>query len=200
MKLKTEIIVITDRSGSMVAIANDVIGGYNRFLADQKAQPGEARMTYTQFDTEFETVFSGKPIKEAPELTDKTFVPRGGTALLDAMGRTLSEQGARIATEKWAELVIVCVITDGEENSSHEYSKDRIKEMTAHAEKNGWKFIFLAANQDAFATARSMGTSAQYAGNFAATAKGTAMAYSNTSGTVSSLRAGNNPQNLVQTP
>jgi hypothetical protein len=96
--MKTEIIVITDRSGSMASIAKDVIGGYNTFLRDQKAQPGEAKLTYTQFDHEYEVVLAGKPLQDAPELTAETFAPRGSTALFDAIGRTLNEQGQRIAS------------------------------------------------------------------------------------------------------
>ncbi len=198
--MKTEIIVITDRSGSMASIAPDVMGGYNTFLKEQKAQPGEAKLTYTQFDNEYEVVSVAVPIQSAKELTDKTFVPRGQTALFDAVGRTLNEQGARIATEKWAELVIVCVITDGGENASREYDREKVKVMTKHAEANGWKFIFLAANQDAFAAAQSFGSNAQYAGNFAASAVGTRSAYASTSATVTSLRGGFDPGKLIATP
>ena len=198
--MKTEIIAITDRSGSMASIMNDVIGGYNTFLKEQKEQPGEARMTYTQFDSEYEVVYSGKPLSDAPPLTHATFVPRGSTALFDAIGRTLNEQGARIAAEKWAELVIVCIITDGGENASREFKSERIKEMTAHAEANGWKFIFLAANQDAFAAARNIGISSQFVGGYAANAAGTQAAYSSTSATASVLRSGMVPKGLVQTP
>lgn len=195
--MKTEIIVITDRSGSMASIAKDVIGGYNTFLRDQKAQPGEAKLTYTQFDHEYEVVLAGKPLQDAPELTAETFAPRGSTALFDAIGRTLNEQGQRIASEKWAELVVVCVITDGGENASREYTQAKVKEMTKHAESNGWKFIFLAANQDAFAAAQSFGSTGLYAGNFQANAAGTTAAYCATSATVGSLRAGIDPGKLL---
>ena len=198
--MNTEIIVITDRSGSMASIAKDVIGGYNTFLRDQKAQPGEAKLTYAQFDDKYEVVLAGVPLASAPELTDTTFVPRGGTALLDAIGRTLNEQGARIKTEQWAQLVVVCVITDGGENSSREFSRDRVKEMTKHAESNGWKFIFLAANQDAFAAAYSFGSTGQYAGNFTANAAGTQSAYVSTGATLRSLRAGIDPGQLLANP
>mgnify|MGYP000866684312 CR=1 FL=1 len=199
--MNTEIIVITDRSGSMASIAKDVIGGYNTFLKEQQAQPGEARITYTQFDDKYEVVSAGVPVKDAKELTNQTFVPRGSTALYDAIGRTLNEQGQRIASEKWAQLVVVCVITDGGENASREYNQDKVKEMTKHAEANGWKFVFLAANQDAFAAAQSFGSVGAYAGNFKANAAGTQAAYSSTSATVRSLRAGIDPGKLlVPTP
>lgn len=198
--MNTEIIVITDRSGSMAAIAPDVIGGYNTFLREQKEQPGEARITYTQFDTEYQVVSAAVPVRQAPDLTPATFVPRGSTALYDAIGRTLNEQGQRIATEKWAQLVVVCIITDGQENASREYTRDKVKSMTAHAEANGWKFIFLAANQDAFAAAQAFGSAGNFSGNFQANAAGTKAAYASTSSTVSQLRAGVDLQGLVKTP
>ena len=196
--MKTEIIVITDRSGSMATIVNDVIGGYNTFITEQKTVAGEAKVTFTQFDTEYELVYAGKPLADVPLLDNKTFVPRGGTALLDAIGRTLNEQGARIANDKWAELVIVCIITDGEENASHEYSRDRIKEMTAHATKNGWQFIYVGANQDAFSVARQMGVANNMTQNYAANSAGTRAVYANVSASAMSLRSGNVSPVLLQ--
>ena len=198
--MRTEIIVITDRSGSMASIAPDVIGGYNTFLRDQKAEPGEAKLTYTQFDDKYEVVLAGVPIQQAPDLTSATFRPRGGTALYDAIGRTLNEQGARIAAEKWADLVVVCVITDGGENSSREYGQGKVKEMTQHAEKNGWKFVFLAANQDAFQAAQAFGSAGQYSAGFVANAAGTQAAYASTSATVRCLRAGIDPGKVITQP
>lgn len=195
--MKTEIIAITDRSGSMGSIASKVISGYNEFLNDQKKQPGEAKLTYTQFNEGYEVVYAGIEIAAAPELTRQTFVPMGNTALLDAIGKTLNDQGKRIADEKWADLVIVYIITDGEENASNEFNREQVQKMIKHAEANGWKFIFLAANQDAFAAAASMGISAKYTGAFAATGAGTTAAYSSSNNTVSSLRAGNAPDKLL---
>lgn len=188
--MKTEIITITDRSGSMGFLALDVIGGFNKFLADQQAQPGDARMTFTQFDNEYETVYQGKPLSEAPQLTVKTYIPRGATALLDAIGRTLNVQGARIKAEGWAELVIICIITDGAENASHEFTRDQIKEMVKHAEEHGWKFIYLTANIDAWHLERQLGGSMGGKMNFTHSGIGTQSAYGATGQTVSHLRGG----------
>jgi hypothetical protein len=186
--MKTEIIAIIDRSGSMATIAPDAIGGFNTFLADQKTVPGEARMTLALFDDKFEYVYTGQTLTAAEPLTDKTFVPRGGTALLDAIGRTLNEQGARIKADGWAEKVIVCILTDGGENQSREFRQAQIKEMVKHAESHGWSFVFLAANQDAFAAADSYGISAQHTASFSANAAGTQAAYQSMSTTTRSLR------------
>lgn len=189
---KTEILVIADRSGSMNNLVQEVIGGYNRFLKEQKEVPGEARVTYTQFDDQYEVVYQGRPVAEAPELNALTFVPRGSTALNDAIGRTLSIQGERISKENWAELVIVYIMTDGGENASREYNLERVKEMTIHAEKHGWQFIYLAANQDAFATSRLYGSSSNNAMNFAANAAGATVGMASASFTATKLRFGDN--------
>lgn len=187
--MKTEIIVITDRSGSMSGLTKDVIGGFNKFIADQKAVPGECKVTYTQFDSQYEVVYAGKNLQDVPDLSTETFVPRGSTALHDAIGLTLNEQGKRIKDEAWAELVIVQIITDGGENASKEYSSAQVKTMIEHAQANGWQILFLAANQDAFATSQNLGIYASNVANYSATAKGTMNAYEGTSSYASSLRS-----------
>jgi len=191
MTLKTEIIVVTDRSGSMQTIAEATIAGYNKFIREQKAEEGEARVTFTQFDDIYEVVYQGRDLREVPELTAATFQPRGGTALLDAIGRTLDEQLKRITAEKWAELVIVQIITDGQENQSRTYTADRIKGMIQTAQNMGVEFIFQAANQDAFATARDYGFLSKGVGNFVASAAGASAAYESTANYAKSLRSGN---------
>lgn len=189
--MKAEIICIIDRSGSMASIASDAIGGFNRFLEDQKAVPGEAKMTIVLFDNEYLTLANAATLETVKPLTTETFVPRGGTAMLDAIGRTLTEHGKRIAEEKWAEKVIVCILTDGQENCSREYNAARIKEMIQHAEKvGGWAFVYLAANQDAFATGAQYGISEALTQNFAANAQGTAAAYAYTSAVTRNIRTG----------
>lgn len=187
---KTEIIVIADRSGSMQTIASKVIEGYNKFIREQKEVAGDARVTYSQFDDLYEIVYAGKPLADVPNLDDKTFIPRGYTALYDAIGKTLATQAQRIADEKWAELVIVVVITDGGENSSTEFSLDRVKEMTAHAEANGWEFIYLAANMDAVKAAQGLGLQNSASARFGNNAMGATAAYASASSATTSLRGG----------
>lgn len=186
--MKTEIISIIDRSGSMSTIVNDAIGGFNTFLADQKTVPGEGRMTLALFDDKYDVLYAGKQLAEAEPLSHKTFVPRGGTALLDAIGRTLNEQGARIKNEGWADKVIVCILTDGGENQSREFTQEKVKEMVKHCESHGWSFVFLAANQDAFAAGASYGISGAHTMAFASNSAGTQTAYASMSATTRSLR------------
>jgi Mg-chelatase subunit ChlD len=194
--MRTEILVITDRSGSMSTIANDVIGGYNKFISDQRKVAGEARVTYTQFDNQYEVVYQDRALADVPLLSHETFKPRGGTALLDAIGRTLNDQGRRISHDAWAELVIVVIITDGEENASREFSRTQIQTMIKHAEDHGWSFVYLGANQDAFSVAQHLGINTSSARNyietFDANAAGTQAAYASMSINTVSLRSGGN--------
>lgn len=187
--MRVEIIDISDKSGSMAGLRNDVIGGFNMLLHDQKEVPGEARFTHVQFDHEYQLVYQGKPIQDVQPLTTDTYFPRGSTGLLDAIGRTLQEQGERIHKENWADKVIVCIRTDGAENCSKEYTLPQIKEMIEHAQKYGWTFIFSGANQDSFQTASAYGISPKFTSNYVPTAAGMSASYASTSATVRSLRA-----------
>lgn len=115
----TEIVVILDRSGSMESIRDDAIGGFNAFMESQKAVAGEATSTLVQFNTTLETVHENVPLQDMPLLDSKTYVPGGGTALLDAVGLTVDRVGKRLAVtpeDKRPEKVMVAILTDGEEN------------------------------------------------------------------------------------
>ena len=164
----TDITLVVDRSGSMQEMRSDAEGGVRAFIENQAKEPGEALITIVQFDTEYEFLCKGVPISQAPEFK---LVPRGGTALLDAIGRAMIETGQRLeamAEQDRPGLVIFVVMTDGQENSSHEFSRAKIKEMTQlQQEKYGWHFTFLGADQDSFAEAQEMGVVGYAAADFA---------------------------------
>jgi len=163
----TDITLVVDRSGSMDAIRDDAQGGVNTFIADQVRQPGDALLTLVQFDTEYEFLHRGVPIQQVPKYN---LVPRGSTALLDAVGRAVNETGERLAKIDEHDrpgLVIFVVMTDGQENSSKEFTKSQIKEMIERQQNvYDWHFTFLASNQDAFAEAGGMGIRATGAANW----------------------------------
>lgn len=154
----TDITLVVDRSGSMQAIRADAEGGVNAFLRQQAELPGEATITLVQFDTRYEFLARGVPVQDCPAYK---LVPRGGTALLDAVGRAINETGERLRQIPEAErpgLVIFVVMTDGQENSSREFSRAQIKTLIQHqTEQYQWQFTFLGADQDAFAEAESLG-------------------------------------------
>lgn len=172
----TDITVILDRSGSMADVASDTIGGFNRFLADQKTVPAPAIFTLFQFDNEFETVIAAKDIHSVEPLTGKTFVPRGSTALLDAIAQAVNSTGHRLDAMPERDRpgrVIVVIITDGYENSSTKFSRPAVFELIKHQrEKYAWEFVFLGADQDAIASGVSIGIAPANAMSYAKSAAG----------------------------
>lgn len=189
----SDITVVLDRSGSMKSIADDTIGGMNRFVDDQKKQPGEATYSLFQFDDIYEPVHRGIPLATVPPLTQETFVPRGWTALLDAIGRSINEAGSRFEAMPEHErpsVVIFVIMTDGMENYSKEFTRDKIASMISHQrDVYGWNFIFLGANQDAIAVAGEIGIASAMAMNYAANAGGVREVLQKTSGGIGLLRA-----------
>lgn len=148
----TEIVCVIDRSGSMESIKTDAIGGFNNFLKEQQNEPGEATMTIMLFDDKFEFLCQGKPVKEVEPLSDKTFVPRGSTALLDAIGETITS-----LNERNPEKAIIMILTDGHENASRIYNKGKIKQMIDACKENKWFVAYLSADAEAFDDAQSVG-------------------------------------------
>lgn len=197
----SDITMVLDRSGSMESIAADIIGGVNNFVESQKAQPGDAVFTLAQFDNEYELVCVAKALGEVPPLTPFTFVPRGSTCLLGAVGRAIDETGARLAAMPEHERpssVIFVIVTDGEENTSHErawskryFGDNIVANMIKHQqEAYSWDFVFLAANQDAMASGAKLNIPSSNAMTFMPCHAGVDMAYEKTSGLVGRMRGG----------
>ena len=190
----SEIVVIVDRSGSMQSIREDAIGGFNTFLEEQKKVPGNANLTLVLFNDGYQLVHSAVLLGDAKSLDATTYVPGGTTALLDAIGKTIDDVGTRLvamAESDRPNKVIVAILTDGLENASRKYTRDRIFDMIKlQTETYKWEFFFLAANQDAIATATSMGMAAGSAAAFAATPTGVNTAYRGMSSSVTRSRTG----------
>ena len=178
----TELVFILDKSGSMGGLEADTIGGYNSMLAKQQAVEGECRITTVLFDNNYELLHDRIDIKAVSPMTDKQYQVGGSTALLDAIGRTINKIGnaqKNTAEEYRAQKVMFVIITDGEENSSREFSADKVKELIERQKtKYGWEFIFLGANIDAVQTAGRFGISADRAVDYIADDKGTELNFS----------------------
>ncbi|RYD26349.1 MAG: VWA domain-containing protein [Verrucomicrobiaceae bacterium] len=177
----------------MSTIVNDTIGGFNVFLKDQKSAPGTATLTLHQFDGAFETNYQEINIQDAKDLDQSSFVPRGSTALLDAIGQAMVSAGERLARNP-AEKVVFTIITDGEENSSHEYTREKIFEMIKHqTEKYNWQFVFLGANQDAISVGTELGVQANASMTYKANSRGVEAAFLATSRNLAKTRSGEKP-------
>ncbi|MCH8885882.1 MAG: VWA domain-containing protein [SAR324 cluster bacterium] len=191
-KSHIDISIVLDRSGSMASIKDDTIGGFNTFISEQKKVEGEGTLTMVQFDNEFEFVHKALGLQKVPLLDDTTFVPRGSTALLDAIGRTLEYTGARLGKMKKAsrpDQVLFVIITDGQENASREFSLEQINRMIGERkEKDLWQFVFIGANQDAIESGAELGIDAGNTHAFAADAQGTQAMFQRVSGSTVAYR------------
>jgi hypothetical protein len=175
-------------------MVNDVVGGFNSFLEDQQTDGPDALFTLVQFDSgdPHEVLVDAVPIREVIRLDENRFQPRGGTPLYDAMGRLIAD--ATIRAEKMSsgdrgvEEVLFVTFTDGEENQSREYTRQKIFELIKKRENQGWTFVFLGANQDAYAEGGQIGYSAANIQNFAPDAVGSRAAYQSLSKSVSRRR------------
>lgn len=158
---KTLIAALLDRSGSMQGIADDMRGGFDAYIDAERGQPGTTQVTLAQFDDSYEVVYRNAPIATVPPLD---LQPRGSTALLDAIGRFVTEVGAGLAALPEAERpgeVTVLVLTDGHENASVEWTKDAVKQLISQQESvYGWDFVFLGANMDAVDVGADLGFAA----------------------------------------
>jgi hypothetical protein len=192
----THIAVILDRTGSMEAIRDDTIGGFNAFLNAQKAAPGPASLTLVQFDSQdpYEIVYRFKPLAEIPELTRETFVPRANTPLLDAIGRGINDLEKSLAdmTEQdKPSRVVMVIITDGQENASREFRKDQIGKMIKEKqEKSAWQFVFLSADLAAIGDALATGMHAASTLAHDKDSHGVGAAWASLSRSVGAYRAG----------
>lgn len=205
----TDINVVQDKSGSMIGLRDDTIGGFNSFLDEQKKAPGKCTFTLTQFDTTFNILYAGEDIQKVEPLTRETYKPGGNTALLDAIARTIITTGQRLEAlpeDQRPARVIFGIFTDGMENSSVEYGGEaghaKVMEMIKNQrEKYNWQFMFIGASQDAIQSGSGIGINSATSFSTANNSKGTAAAYAAASSNIRSYRAAapENTDNLAFT-
>ena len=189
----TEIVFILDRSGSMGGLEKDTIGGYNSMIAKQKSEEGEALISTVLFDNETEVLHDRVPLSKIEPITEKEYFVRGSTALLDAIGGAIHHIGnvhKYAREEDVPEKTLFIITTDGMENSSREYSYNKVKKMVERQkEKYNWEFIFLGANIDAVSVANQFGVDKSRAVRYECDSAGTALNYKVMSKMVSCARA-----------
>lgn len=155
--------ILLDRSGSMESMRADVIGGYNNLLREQRAAHGDARITLVQFDSQNpqETLLEAARLADARDLDQDTFVPRGGTPLLDATARLIETARGRASTRKAlgrsTEEIVFVTVTDGEENQSTRYRLEHVRRLVEAGKADGWNFVYLGAGLDAYGDAARLG-------------------------------------------
>lgn len=196
----TDITFVLDRSGSMASRRQETIDGFNTFIEEQKKVDGRATVSLVQFDNEFEDTerydamaFQGMDLHNVPRLMPNKFVPRGATALRDAIGLTVDNVGRRLssmAEHERPSKVLIVIMSDGMENASKTYSQGRLRGMVTHQQDAySWNFVFIGTNQDSVLTAGSYGINAGNAMNYDAERGGTTSAFLGMSKSVGAYRA-----------
>lgn len=182
---------VLDRSGSMQSCRDATISGFNEFLRDQLAQPGHTLFSLTTFNTEVTVECKVVEAAQIPLRTQFNYIPGGMTALYDAVAYTIRNVESKLATmqNKPAKHLFV-IMTDGEENSSKEWTRDKLFHLIKSKEAEGWDFVYLGANQDAYAVGSSMGIPVGSTADYASTPAGTQAAMASTLTSTRSYRSG----------
>jgi uncharacterized protein YegL len=170
----TMVIVLLDKSGSMLKVHEDTIGGFNMFLEEQKIVPGEVSVSLIQFNNKTENTYIDVPINHIAPLTKESYKPSGWTALNDSLAKTIGEVGKKLSAKPEHERpsnVVILIMTDGEENASRDFAGhdglSKVKEMIKHQQdKYSWKFVFIGSNIDSFTTSSMYGIPSTYTINY----------------------------------
>ncbi|NDV50372.1 vWA domain-containing protein [Salipiger sp. PrR003] len=164
---KTFVTLLLDRSYSMMDRRTDTVEGVNAYIAGLKQAPGKYRFTLLQFDSvgslnadkmEIAPIIEAAKIKDVDLITDEQFTPRGGTPLIDATVTTIKSIEEAVAGRDVK--VVLAVQTDGDENTSKQYTWSYLKELLAAKVAQGWQIVFLGADINAYQQGASMGLSA----------------------------------------
>ncbi len=186
-----DITLIVDESGSMRSLLEATLKGIQNFIAEQREVPGEAVLTTYSFADTLRCSSEAVPLAIAAPPRD--YLPNGNTALLDAIGTVVENNGRRyaaMAEDERPEHVILAILTDGEENASRTFTHARIKEMLKHQQEvYSWKVIFLGANIDVQEYSKALGIDPAMAAAYNATSVGTSKAYKAISDATRSIRS-----------
>ncbi len=161
-----DVVFLLDRSGSMQGSETDTIGGYNSYLEQQRKNNYSTKITTVLFDDQYEILHNREDITKVKNLTNKEYYVRGCTALLDAIGKTINNLDKKVNNK-----VLFVITTDGLENASKEYNKDKIK--TLIEQHTNWEFIYIGANIDSYGEGTSIGIPRKNISNYSKSKKGT---------------------------
>jgi uncharacterized protein YegL len=189
----TELVFILDKSGSMANLEQDTIGGFNAMIEKQKKIGGDCLVSCVLFDNTQKVLYDRVPLSEVSPMTDKDYCAGGCTALVDALGLAVKHIGnihKYAREEDIPEHTIFVITTDGMENASRIYSSEKVKKMVSKkTEKNGWEFLYLAANIDAVETGAAIGIKSGRAANYKCDGMGTGLLFETVGAAIGSMRS-----------
>ena len=187
-----ELVFILDESGSMRGLEKDTIGGFNSTIEKQKKEDGECLVSTVCFSNGQRVIHDRVNLRDVKELTDKDYRPCGSTALIDTVASSIKHikmVHKYIRKEDRPDKTMFIITTDGMENASHKYSLGETKRMIEECKENGWEFIFLAANIDAYETARDYGFDEGSTVNYVNDEEGTDIKFYCVGKAISSIRS-----------
>ena len=179
----------------MAQIADDVVGGFNTFLDEQRKTDGKARVTLVQFDGQapFKVLIDGEDLDKVRDLDPARYIPRGNTPLYDALGRMIAKIDAEILERadagKPIEDQVVVIVTDGYENASREFSGKTLSDLIEARRSRAWAFVFLGADESTYTEGAAMGVSQANTAQWAATGEGTAAMFASVSKETTTFRS-----------
>jgi len=180
---KTYVGIVIDRSGSMSSCRDIAWKGLNEQIKTIKQfadKGGETFVTLVQFDDVFEILRDNEPAKEIHEIDYSEYRPRGSTALLDAVGRTIGMLETHETTDDTGFLVLV--ISDGQENASKEWVGDKLKNKIKELEATDkWTFTYMLSNVDVHQMVTKLGASPGNMASYTSSPVGSANAFGNLS-------------------
>lgn len=172
---KSLVVFLLDSTGSMNSYREATIDSFNEYVqgiqADDEAE--DTAFTLVTFNSDaITTVSKAIPIKEAAMLDGDSYKPRATTPLYDAIGTAVRDTERFLKDnpaygEKGDERVLCVILTDGLENASQEFTREGVFKMLRDKEDGaGWRFVYLGANQDAYAVGQSIGVAAGSIANY----------------------------------
>lgn len=195
----THVLFVTDKSGSMDLLAADVRGGFNSYV-DTLRQDGNAyRLSVTLFDTEHTELCADAPIGEVPQMDARNYVPFGSTALLDAVGNTITRFRAAHPSLPEGDRALLVIQTDGQENSSREYSYEGVSALIQAWEAGGWTVLYFGAGAEAWDEGARLGVSAHSILRTSRTGKSTSSGYAGLASASMAYAGGANADEVART-
>lgn len=161
----TLVAFLLDETGSMSVCKQATISGFNEYIQTLKGSKHDISFTLTKFNSsKKEAIYDCVDIKKVKELNDSSYTPENNTPLYDAIGATIKSIESNPKSKKTKTLVVIQ--TDGEENDSHEFTREKICDLIKQKEKQGWTFVFLGANVDAYKVGASIGVKTSNTANY----------------------------------